>query len=473
MGALSTGVVDRQFAAGEFAKNASVSRTSLCPCGSGQRFKSCCGAIAAAKVQTAQTIGFNLPAIKARALSAQQAGRLPEAIAEYERALSIDADDFDSAHMRAVALYQLGCSEEAASAFFDLLRAGHQFSEGAWHNFGLAVAASVQWADDPHLLERVLAYRATMEARCVANASSQRERVSVVMASYNHERFVEEAIASVARQTRLPDELIVIDDGSSDGSVRVLERALAKLPFRAELRSRENRGAATTFNEAIDLASGDLILPINSDDRFDSQRIESITATPSIAQLHWGFGGVTYIGADGIMSMIAPNNRAYALRAVGNTPFMAVTTGLSFLLANPAISTGNLFFRKSLWARVGGFFDWRYHHDWFFALRAAKFSEPVHLPHARYEYRVHESNTISEQRDRVQNECKAMMERALADLCEFTPTAQDNAFAPCPSVWRRAFFATVGGVGFMEQLPHNALVAYANEMAAPTAGAVR
>jgi hypothetical protein len=205
-------------------------------------------------------------------------------------------------------------------------------------------------------------------------------------------------------------------------------------------------------------------LPLNSDDRFDSHRIDRITSNPSLAQSNWGFGGISYILADASLSPNTMNTKTYALRAVGNAPFMAATTGLSFLLANPAISTGNLFFRKSLWARVGGFFDWRYHHDWFFALQAAKFSEPVQVSRARYEYRVHETNTINEQRDRVQTECKAMMERALAELCAFVPSPQDNAFAPCPAVWKRAFFATIGGVGFMEQLPRESLLAFADEM---------
>jgi glycosyltransferase involved in cell wall biosynthesis len=470
MGALSQRVFDPQFSAFDTVTGAAVSRSSPCPCGSRKRFKSCCGAIAESESHALRTGSFNLPLIKARALAAQQSGRMTDAIADYEQVLLIDPADFDSAHMRAVALYQLGCSNEAASAFFALLRAGHRFTDSAWHNFGLAVAASVQWADDSALLERVQAYRRAVNTPRHTPSSRARTRVSVVIACYNHERFVEEAIASVAQQTRLPDELIVIDDGSSDGSVRAIERALASLPFQVEFRARNNRGAATTFNEAIDLASGDLILPLNSDDRFDSHRIKHIIKNPSISQLDWGFGGVSYILADGSLSPNATNTRTYALRAVGNAPFMAATTGLSFLLANPAISTGNLFFRKSLWSRVGGFFDWRYHHDWFFALQAAKFSEPVHLPHARYDYRVHESNTIAEQRDRVQNECKAMMGRALADLCVFTPAAEDNAFAPCPAVWKRAFFATVGGVGFMEQLPHDALVAFANEM---EVGAVR
>jgi hypothetical protein len=88
--------------------------------------------------------------------------------------------------MRAVSLYQMGCMNEACAAFFDILAKGHALTESAWHNFGLAVAATAQWADDPELVELRDAYRNAEAARFCADAHgmavSQR-RVSVVLAS--------------------------------------------------------------------------------------------------------------------------------------------------------------------------------------------------------------------------------------------------------------------------------------------------
>ena len=59
--------------------------------------------------------------------------------------------------------------------------------------------------------------------------------VSVVVPSYNHAAFVANCLRSIMRQTRHPRELIVIDDGSSDGSVRVLEQELKNCAFPCEL----------------------------------------------------------------------------------------------------------------------------------------------------------------------------------------------------------------------------------------------
>ncbi|MBK8410454.1 MAG: glycosyltransferase [Sandaracinaceae bacterium] len=67
-------------------------------------------------------------------------------------------------------------------------------------------------------------------------------RISVVIPSYNHARFLGDAIQSVIAQIRAPDELLVIDDGSTDGSPEVAAQALQHAPFPTRLIVRKNRG---------------------------------------------------------------------------------------------------------------------------------------------------------------------------------------------------------------------------------------
>ena len=90
--------------------------------------------------------------------------------------------------------------------------------------------------------------------------------VSVVVPSYNHAQFVEATLRSIMRQTLCPAELVVIDDGSSDGSPAVIERVLNHCPFPCELIARENRGLSATLNEGFERTGGDYFAYLGSDD---------------------------------------------------------------------------------------------------------------------------------------------------------------------------------------------------------------
>lgn len=90
--------------------------------------------------------------------------------------------------------------------------------------------------------------------------------MSVFVPSYNHARFVGEALRSVFRQTLRPRELLVIDDGSADGSARVIARALEECPFPCELVARGNRGLCATLNEGLARTRGRYFAYLGSDD---------------------------------------------------------------------------------------------------------------------------------------------------------------------------------------------------------------
>ncbi len=83
------------------------------------------------------------------------------------------------------------------------------------------------------------------------NAPNVTADVSVVVPSYNHAPFVAQALRSISRQTLLPAELLVIDDGSSDGSPAIIARALKDYEGACELIARANRGLAATLNEGF------------------------------------------------------------------------------------------------------------------------------------------------------------------------------------------------------------------------------
>lgn len=97
--------------------------------------------------------------------------------------------------------------------------------------------------------------------------------VSVIIPSYNHRRYVAQAIQSVLEQSWPHIDLVVIDDGSRDGSCQVIQELHNRLGgFR--FIARENRGLLKTLNEGLALSRGELICELASDDYFPSDSIE-------------------------------------------------------------------------------------------------------------------------------------------------------------------------------------------------------
>ncbi|HEX7312856.1 MAG TPA: glycosyltransferase family 2 protein [Pyrinomonadaceae bacterium] len=94
----------------------------------------------------------------------------------------------------------------------------------------------------------------------------QAARVAVVVPSYNHAPFVAAALRSIFAQTHAPARLLVIDDGSRDGSPRVVADVLKDCPFPCEFIARENRGLCATLNEGLAKTEGDYFAYLGSDD---------------------------------------------------------------------------------------------------------------------------------------------------------------------------------------------------------------
>jgi glycosyltransferase involved in cell wall biosynthesis len=96
-------------------------------------------------------------------------------------------------------------------------------------------------------------------------------RISVVLPVFNRASYVGEAIDSVLAQTRPPDELIVVDDGSTDDSVAVVER---HAPPSVRIVRQDNRGIGGARNRGLREATGDAIAFIDSDDLWERDKLE-------------------------------------------------------------------------------------------------------------------------------------------------------------------------------------------------------
>ena len=97
--------------------------------------------------------------------------------------------------------------------------------------------------------------------------------LSVLLPAYNAERYVEQAVASILGQSYGDFELLIVDDGSTDGTRDVLQR-LAEADSRIRLVSRPNLGLVASLNEMMDLARGGLLARMDADDIAEPDRFE-------------------------------------------------------------------------------------------------------------------------------------------------------------------------------------------------------
>jgi glycosyltransferase involved in cell wall biosynthesis len=95
-------------------------------------------------------------------------------------------------------------------------------------------------------------------------------RVSVVIAAYNSEAYIAEAIESVLGQTLPPSEVIVIDDGSTDGTSGIL----ARFGDRITALTQTNSGQAVAVNKGLAMARGELIGFCDADDLWTARKLE-------------------------------------------------------------------------------------------------------------------------------------------------------------------------------------------------------
>lgn len=100
-------------------------------------------------------------------------------------------------------------------------------------------------------------------------------KISVAMTTYNGQRFLREQLNSLAAQTRLPDELVVNDDGSTDATIRILNDFAQHAPFTVKIYSNVTQlGFADNFLQAASLCSGEWVAFCDQDDVWLPNKLE-------------------------------------------------------------------------------------------------------------------------------------------------------------------------------------------------------
>ncbi len=231
--------------------------------------------------------------------------------------------------------------------------------------------------------------------------------VSVIIPAYNHQHYIELALDSIYKQTYEKIELIVLDDCSQDQTLRTVQQWVNNYQARNRFvrliieRNLRNYGAYQTINRGLQLAQGQWLTILNSDDYYAHHRIEILLQHAKEYQADWLFSAVKVIDEIGQASH---SELAIELEACVDYASLYPNVSFALLKKNIAITTGNLFFSRKLYQQLlksatnlllTPFRNLRYCHDWDFALQACLIAEPMLVETPLYYYRIHHHNSFA------------------------------------------------------------------------------
>lgn len=212
--------------------------------------------------------------------------------------------------------------------------------------------------------------------------------ISVVICNYNYKRFIADAIESALNQSCVPLEVIVVDDGSTDGSP---EYVAARFGDRVKLLTGENRGQLSAFARGIRMARGDFVAFLDSDDNWKPDHLQTVAdiigARPHVDFLMVGcelFGN-----AEGLMDF-GERERYYGLTAMAVLEKSWIGANTSCL----AVRTDTL--RQIVSAVPENLYpDWKVRADDVIVFGSSVFgSRKYRAPHVTVRYRVHGENAF-------------------------------------------------------------------------------
>ncbi|WP_167342342.1 glycosyltransferase family 2 protein [Nonlabens sp. SY33080] len=206
--------------------------------------------------------------------------------------------------------------------------------------------------------------------------------ITAVIPCYNDGKFIRQAVDSLLAQTLLPEQIIIVDDGSKAETRKILRSINHPL---VEIVYQENQGVCSARNNAIALASTDYICTLDADDYFEptflekAHKIISTRANVAVVCCHYQRFGNNNLERD----VIKPLGGSVA----------------NFLVQNNGIASA--LFKKSCWEEVNGYdvsFDKGYE-DWDFWISILKKGWNMYvIPEKLFNYRIKENS-----RDQVAN----------------------------------------------------------------------
>lgn len=220
--------------------------------------------------------------------------------------------------------------------------------------------------------------------------------ISVAMTVYNGEPFLKEQLDSILNQTKPVDEIVIVDDGSTDGSLKILNEYKEKHSCIRLYLNETNLGYKRNFRKAISLCKGEIIFLSDQDDRWHPDKVAvmcGVLKDPEITVLASSF---QFIDKDSRPYEVKPvrgrsNNNMY-LKKVADGALVPVTFN-EFLEHNYFQGCSLAIKRSAVKDFLEGFTD-LLPHDWLISLMASYKKGMYFLNERLFDYRMHDHNTI-------------------------------------------------------------------------------
>lgn len=215
------------------------------------------------------------------------------------------------------------------------------------------------------------------------------ELVSVVIPLYNAEKYIAAALESVFKQSYTPLEVVIVDDGSKDNSVEIVNKLESDI-IKLKLVQQENLGPAAARNRGVQEASGRWIAFLDADDIWQNNKIE--TQMASLGGNKWAYCDSEFMGGTNDGRRDSELNQKHQ-GAV-----------LEQLTCSNFIGTSGVIVERAVFLEVGGFDGGlRSIQDWDLWLRIASGYPVSYADAALVRYRVHSESTSRSARKTLPN----------------------------------------------------------------------
>jgi glycosyltransferase involved in cell wall biosynthesis len=237
---------------------------------------------------------------------------------------------------------------------------------------------------------------------------------SIAMCTYNGERFLQQQLDSLAAQEILPNELIVCDDASTDGTFKILENFAKNAKFKVKIfRNSINLGYVKNFEKAISLCTCDIIFLCDQDDIWGCKKIEEVVHVfaddPSVGLVLHGYKKIDSTGKD-----YAEAEDKYGVSKLTSVDLPDEIKNNSievFLLPVSRAWCGCMMaYRKKFNDLIIPIFPGKGHDDWILKI-VAPVSEVRFISNKLIEYRMHNGNTNNFEKKTISLRFSRMLKR--------------------------------------------------------------